>query len=286
MQNQTAPTFTGKQDRGIPFGEFVLTRGNSPEPALPTSGFGARDAASLGVDFAPLPFVGTAKSAVELVTGYDYIAGKPTSRVFAAVGMVAGILPMGKGLLKGATKTIGAIGRTADDVADVARVAGRVDAMALNTSAVEITRALPILESSVSVPRSTLRTADQIYGGVRQASKYLQEMGVSRAKRVEYLQAFDRGTISFRQAGASEYGLRYFGGRAKPEGGWLFETFPASRQTLALDPEWNSMTGFRQFQIVPGTPVIQGRAAAQGPDLTGGQIQKFILDWSTGLIQP
>jgi hypothetical protein len=200
--------------------------------------------------------------------------------------MVAGILPMGKGLLKGATKTIGAIGRTADDVADVARVAGRVDAMALNTSAVEITRALPILESSVSVPRSTLRTADQIYGGVRQASKYLQEMGVSRAKRVEYLQAFDRGTISFRQAGASEYGLRYFGGRAKPEGGWLFETFPASRQTLALDPEWNSMTGFRQFQIVPGTPVIQGRAAAQGPDLTGGQIQKFILDWSTGLIQP
>jgi hypothetical protein len=129
MQNQTAPTFTGKQDRGIPFGEFVLTRGNSPEPALPTSGFGTRDAASLGVDFAPWPFVGTAKSAVELVAGYDYIAGKPTSRVFAAVGIFAGILPMGKGLLKGATKTIGAIGRTADDAADVARVAGRVDAV-------------------------------------------------------------------------------------------------------------------------------------------------------------
>jgi RHS repeat-associated protein len=88
----------------------------------------------------------------------------------------------------------------------------------------------------VSVPRSTLRTTDQIYGGVRQASKYLQEMGVSRAKRVEYLQAFENGTISLRQAGASEYGLRYFGGRAKPEGSWLFETFPASRQTLALDP--------------------------------------------------
>lgn len=111
-------------------------------------------------------------------------------------------------------------------------------------------------------------------------------MGVSRAKRVEYLQAFENGTISFRQAGASEYGVRYFGGRAKPEGSWLFETFPASRQTLALDPEWNWMTGFRQFQIVPGTPVIQGRAAAQGPDLPGGQVQKFILDRSTGPKQP
>jgi RHS repeat-associated protein len=135
-------------------------------------------------------------------------------------------------------------------------------------------------------PRSTLRTADEIFSGVRQASKYLQEMGVSRAKRVEYLQAFEAGTISFRPAGASEYGLRYFGGRAKPNGGWVFETFPASRQTMALDPDWNAMNGFRQFRIVPGTPVIQGRAAAQGPYLPGGQVQKFILDWGNGLTQP
>jgi hypothetical protein len=87
--------------------------------------FGARDAASLGVGF--IPVVGSLQSVVELVTGRDYIAGKPTSRALAAVGIVAGLLPMGKGLLKGATKTIGAIGRTADDAVDVARVAGRVD---------------------------------------------------------------------------------------------------------------------------------------------------------------
>jgi len=67
------------------------------------------------------------QSVVELVTGRDYIAGKPTSRALAAVGIIAGLLPMGKGLLKGGTKIIGAIGRSADDAVDVARVAGRVD---------------------------------------------------------------------------------------------------------------------------------------------------------------
>jgi len=69
------------------------------------------------------------QSVVELVTGRDYIAGKPTSRALAAVGIIAGLLPMGKGLLKGGAKIIGAIGRTADDAVDVARVAGRVDAV-------------------------------------------------------------------------------------------------------------------------------------------------------------
>jgi hypothetical protein len=81
------------------------------------------------VDFAPWPIVGSAKSAVELVAGYDYIAAKPTSRALAAVGVIAGVLPMGKGLLKGGTKITGAIGRSADDAVDVARVVGRVDAM-------------------------------------------------------------------------------------------------------------------------------------------------------------
>jgi hypothetical protein len=70
------------------------------------------------------------------------------------------------------------------------------------------------------------------------------------------------------------------------EGAWLFETFPASRESLALASEWNSMSEFRQFQVRAGTPIIQGRAAAQGPYLPGGQMQKFILEWKGGLIQP
>jgi hypothetical protein len=45
------------------------------------------------------------------------------------------------------------------------------------------------------------------------------------------------------------------------------------------------MAGFRQWQIVPGTPIIEGRAAAQGI-YPGGQVQKFILDYKTGLVAP
>ena len=70
---------------------------------------------------------------------------------------------------------------------------------------------------------------------------------------------------------------------AKPDGRYLFETFPASRDSLAVLPEWNQMTGMRQFQITPGTLIIEGRAASQG-SYPGGQVQKFILDPKTGLI--
>jgi len=102
-----------------------------------SSSFGIRDAASLGVDFAPVPLVGSAKSMVEFATGYDYIAGRDTSRVLAAFGLVAGVAPYGKGLLKGAIEAFGAVGRSADGVLGVARVVSRVDnaaAVGLNIS--------------------------------------------------------------------------------------------------------------------------------------------------------
>jgi len=86
-----------------------------------SSSFGIRDAASLGVDFAPVPLVGSAKSMVEFATGYDYIASRDTSRVLAAFGIVAGVAPYGKGLLKGAIEAFGAVGRSADGVLGVAK---------------------------------------------------------------------------------------------------------------------------------------------------------------------
>jgi len=126
----------------------------------------------------------------------------------------------------------------------------------------------------------------QRFGGIRQASQYLREIGVSRADRLKTLRAFEEGTVRFRPAGDTEYGVRYFGGRANPSGSWLFEAFPASRGSLALDPKFgNTMAGFRQWRIVPGTPIIEGRAAAQGI-YPGGQFQKFILDPMTGLGVP
>lgn len=63
---------------------------------------------------------------------------------------------------------------------------------------------------------------------------------------------------------------------AMEKGRYLFDTFPASRDSLAIVPEWNRMTEFRQWQIRPGTTIIEGRAASQGR-LADGQIQKFIL---------
>ena len=64
-----------------------------------------RTIASIGVGF--IPFVGSVQSVVELISGYDYITGETTSRGLAAVGIVAGIVPGGKGGLKAATKVGG-----------------------------------------------------------------------------------------------------------------------------------------------------------------------------------
>jgi RHS repeat-associated protein len=122
------------------------------------------------------------------------------------------------------------------------------------------------------------------YAGIRQASQYLQEMGVSRADRVRYLQSFEPQNMVVRQAGQSEFGIRYFSDPSRAGGQYLFETFPASRASMAIKPEWSSMSGFRQFQIRPGATILEGRAAAQGPYLPGGQMQKFILDWRSDLI--
>jgi RHS repeat-associated protein len=57
---------------------------------------------SIGVGF--LPGVGTVQSLSEVVLGRDLITGEKTSRWWAAAGMVAGLLPGGKGLLKAAGK--------------------------------------------------------------------------------------------------------------------------------------------------------------------------------------
>ena len=132
----------------------------------------------------------------------------------------------------------------------------------------------------------TAKSLPDSYAGIRQASQYLQEMGVSRADRVRYLQSFEPQNMVLRQAGQSEFGLRYFSDPARAGGQYLFETFPASRSSLAIKPEWSTMSGFRQFQIRPGATILEGRAAAQGANLPGSQIQKFILDWRSDLMVP
>ena len=122
------------------------------------------------------------------------------------------------------------------------------------------------------------------YTGIQQASRYLREMGFSREKRLKVLQSFQPESIAMRHAGDAEFGLRYFQDSTRMAGPYLFETFPASRASLAIKPEWNTMTGFMQFQIRPGILYLEGRAASQGPYLMGGQIQKHIFNWREDLL--
>jgi RHS repeat-associated protein len=128
------------------------------------------------------------------------------------------------------------------------------------------------------------------YQGVRDASWYLQSMGVGRNQRKQVIDSFELSGMSVHKAGDSLYGTRFhdFGKRARPEGQYVFETFTpqTNRSGLALPPDWNGMTGIQQFQIKPGTTIIKGKAAPQydfGPQYTGGAEQIFVLEpWKYG----
>lgn len=122
--------------------------------------------------------------------------------------------------------------------------------------------------------------------GTKQASQYLRDIGVPRQSRVEIMQSFELGTINFRAAGQAEYGLRYYDGiSAAAQGRYLFETFPATRQSLALASDWNKMTSVVQWQIRPGSMLLEGKEAAQGVGLPGGQTQKFV-PYLQNLVKP
>ena len=60
--------------------------------------------ASIGVGF--IPIAGSLQSGVELLSGMDYITGEKTSRGLAAVGIIAGLCPGGKGALKAGSKLL------------------------------------------------------------------------------------------------------------------------------------------------------------------------------------
>ncbi|WP_025004877.1 hypothetical protein [Porphyromonas macacae] len=114
---------------------------------------------------------------------------------------------------------------------------------------------------------------------MQEASQILKERGLPRQVRKNILQSFDVQTIKVRLARTNEYGIRFHdkGLKATANGRYLFETFPASRNSLAIKPEWNNMTDIKQWQIKKGTLLFEGVAAPQG-NLSGGQIQKFVVD--------
>ncbi len=120
------------------------------------------------------------------------------------------------------------------------------------------------------------------YKGVKEASEYLKSQNVPRTFRKQIIESFDIKTIKMDTAGNSTFGIRFYDGiNAQPKGRYLFETFNplTNRQNLALPPEWNRMTGFKQFQVKPGTIIIKGNAAPQtnfGAQYVGGETQWYI----------
>lgn len=63
---------------------------------------------------------------------------------------------------------------------------------------------------------------------------------------------------------------------AQVKGRYLFETFPATRSSLAVKTKWNLITNIAQFKVESGTTIIEGKVAPQGLGLLGGQTQKYI----------
>ncbi|WP_205246941.1 hypothetical protein, partial [Erwinia amylovora] len=117
------------------------------------------------------------------------------------------------------------------------------------------------------------------YKGVKAASAYLKKLGTPRKYRKPTLQSFDIETIKVRKATNSEYGLRYYDGvDAHARGRYIFETFPATRESLAVKIEWNQMTNVSQFKVKPGAVIFEGKAAPQGVGLPGGQTQRYLTD--------
>jgi len=130
------------------------------------------------------------------------------------------------------------------------------------------------------------------YSEIRKAAKYLDSMGVNKGDRKKIIRSFDLSTISVQKAGDNLYGLRFYDSAgARPMGQYLFETFTlqTNRAGLALPPNWNGMTGIKQWQITPGTTIIRGRAApqfAEGSRYIGGSDQIFVLEpWRYGGLQ-
>lgn len=136
-------------------------------------------------------------------------------------------------------------------------------------------------KSNENVVKGGSVSSDNVYDGVKQASKYLKEQGVPRQYRKQILESFNVRTIKLEKAGENTYGLRFYGGNANAEGRYLFETFSplTNRENLALPYEWNSMTDIQQFQVKNRTTIITGKAAPQtgfGAQYTGGANQWYI----------
>lgn len=223
--------------------------GNLPSPI--EQGFDLERAARLGASLAAgfTPGVSTAYDLATLFAKTDPITGDPITlfdRGLIAIGLAT---PLNGASLRAAARAGKFAVKNADEI-----VSG-------------ISR----------LTKTDLAQLPDRFEGVKQASRYLREMGMPRSERMKIIRSFDVDAIRLRPVAEREYGIRFFDNiSSKERGRYLFETFPASRDNLAVLPEWNEMTHFRQWRIRPGTRVIEGSTAPQR-GFPGGQKQKFVL---------
>ena len=125
---------------------------------------------------------------------------------------------------------------------------------------------------------------------IKEARKYLTDMGLNPKKIDKIVDSFAPQTLQVEIAGSKDYGIRFYDidyktriNPASPNGQYLFETFTSNinREGLALPPSWNQMTGIKQWQIEPGTIMLKGIADSQQLQGTqyiypGGAEQIFI----------
>ncbi|WDA44303.1 hemagglutinin repeat-containing protein [Fusobacterium nucleatum] len=125
---------------------------------------------------------------------------------------------------------------------------------------------------------------------IKEARKYLTDMGLNPKKIDKIVDSFAPQTLQVEIAGSKDYGIRFFDidyktriNPASPNGQYLFETFTSNinREGLALPPSWNQMTGIKQWQIESGTIMLKGIADSQQLQGTqyiypGGAEQIFI----------
>ena len=125
---------------------------------------------------------------------------------------------------------------------------------------------------------------------IKEARKYLTDMGLESKEIDKVLDSFSPQTLQVEIAGSKDYGIRFYDVNyeinpwlPKPNGQYLFETFTQNinRGGWALPPSWNQMSGIKQWQIEPGTVILKGIADSQQLQGTqyiypGGAEQIFI----------
>jgi len=173
-----------------------------------------------------IPVVGTIQSAVELATGYDFIAGEEADRRLAAVGLVPG----GKGVANGAKGIINAAAPAIRQTGILGTAAGAANALRKNA---------PVkgLSSSANIAISQLE----------KKWKHAVDFGITTTKRnASTLADFQRAIVSHLDDAATVAKGTY----QYVAGSKVFFN-PNTNLVVILDSAGNFVSGWK---LVPGTP--------------------------------